>query len=44
MNLLVVRKLADVEKAKGVASQWAEGGDAVARVARQIKEEIEWCF
>ena len=44
MNLLVVRKLADVEKAKGVASQWAEDGDAVARVARQIKEEIEWCF
>ena len=38
------QQLADVEKAKGVASQWAEGGDVVARVARQIKEEIEWCF
>ena len=38
------QQLADVEKAIGGASQWAEGGDAVARVARQIKEEIEWCF
>ena len=43
-GLRLLMKLADVEKAKGVASQWAEGGDAVARVARQIKEEIEWCF
>lgn len=44
MNLLVLRRLGNVAGAKELVVPLTAGGDAVAGVARQIADEIEFCF
>lgn len=43
MNLLVLRRLSNVDMAKEVADGQKEEVGAVGRVARQIADEIEYC-
>lgn len=42
MNLLVLRKLNDINRAKQMAEKWANGMGALSRVSRQVVDEIEW--
>lgn len=43
MNLLVLRRLSNVARAKELAGTLKDGSDAEGRVARQIADEIEFC-
>lgn len=42
MNLLVLRKLNDVDRAKQIAENLVCGASALSRVCRQVLDEIEW--
>ncbi len=44
MNLLVLRKLKDVDVVKQMAEKLSDGTDALSRVSRQVVDEIEWCL
>ena len=42
MNLLVVRRLEDIDRAQAEISRWNSQPGALGRVCRQLIDEIEW--